>query len=235
MLINDNTTCICSEDSVCRSSDPRSAFGRASSARRRIKSGHSPAIREQDALRLAQICRYEKKHADQVTRLALRLFDELKSLHRMGRVERSWLKVAGLLHDIGWIEGRKKHHKTARRIILKTPLLPIRLRERRILGEIVRYHRKALPQLRHPGFRKLAARDRKAVQVLASLLRVADGLDVSHASVVKTLSCHITRTRIAALCRVAGPADAERAAAMKKGRLVENVFHRNLMVLCRPI
>lgn len=197
--------------------------------------GYNPVILEQEVLHLAQACRYEIKHAEQVTRLALRLFDELKSLHRLGRMERSWLKAAGLLHDIGWIKGRKKHHKTARHIILATSLLSLGLQERRILGEIVRYHRKALPQLRHRGFRKLAADNRKPVQVLAGLLRVADGLDVSHASVVKTLSCCITRTRIAALCRVVGPADAERAAATKKGRLVENVFHRKLMVLCRSI
>lgn len=196
--------------------------------------GHSAALREQDVLRLAQACRYEKKHADQVTRLALRLFDELKNLHRMGRTERGWLKAAGLLHDIGWIEGRKKHHKTARRIILKTALLPIGLRERRILGEIARYHRRALPRLRHPGFRKLEEGDRKTVQVLAGLLRIADGLDISHKAVVTTLACHTSRARLTVLCRVAGAAEAERSAALKKGRLAENVFHRKLMILCQP-
>lgn len=197
--------------------------------------GTGAVIREQDVLKLAQACRYEKKHADQVTRLALRLFDELKRLHRMGRTERIWLKTAGMLHDIGWIEGRKKHHKTARRIILKTALLPVGLRERRILGEIVRYHRKALPGLRHPGFRKLAAGDRKTVQVLAGLLRIADGLDISHRSVVKTLICHTPRARLTALCRISGPAELERNAALKKGRLAENVFQRKLTILCRPI
>jgi exopolyphosphatase/guanosine-5'-triphosphate,3'-diphosphate pyrophosphatase len=195
----------------------------------------SSPIREQDVLRLAHACRYEQKHAEQVARIALRLFDELQDLHRLGRTERSWLKTAGLLHDIGWIEGRKKHHKTARRIILETALLPLGLRARRILGEIVRYHRKALPQLGHRGFRALTMDNRKVVLVLAGLLRVADGLDVSHASVVKDLTCRITRTRIAALCRVAGPADAERSAALKKGRLLESVFNRKLMILCRPI
>lgn len=196
--------------------------------------GNSAALREQDVVRLAQSCRYDKKHADQVTRLALRLFDELQNLHRLGRKERNWLKAAGLLHDIGWIEGRKKHHKTARRIILKTALLPIRLRERRILGEIVRYHRRVLPRLRHPGFRQLTADDRKTVQVLAGLLRIADGLDISHRAVVKTLTCHTPRARLTVLCRVAGAAEAERNAALKKGRLAENVFHRKLMILCQP-
>jgi exopolyphosphatase/guanosine-5'-triphosphate,3'-diphosphate pyrophosphatase len=196
--------------------------------------GDNPVIQERDVLRLAQICRYDKKHAEQVTHLALRLFDELKGLHHMGRLERNWLKTAALLHDIGWIKGRKQHHKTARRIILKSKVLSADERERRILGELVRYHRKALPQLHHRRFHELTPPDRQTVRALSSLLRVADGLDVSHASVVKTLSCRITRTRIAALCRMAGPALAERAAAMKKGRLVENVFHRKLMVLCRP-
>ncbi len=75
-------------------------------------------------LRLAQTCDYEANHSHQVTRLALRLFDELESLHHLGQEPRFWLECAGILHDIGWIEGWRNHHKTALRVILTTPLLP---------------------------------------------------------------------------------------------------------------
>lgn len=190
-------------------------------------------IRNTAVIKLARKYQVEQKHAAQVTRLALALFDALRAVHRLGAVERAWLKAAARLHDIGWIAGRQQHHKTARRIIRETPALATHARERQILGEIVRYHRKALPQLRHRGFRKLSLDDRRRVQVLAGLLRVADGLDVSHAAVVMHVSCRILPARLTLCCRTRGPAEAECAAARKKGRLLEKVLHRKLKI-CHP-
>ena len=57
----------------------------------------------QTVLRLAQTCEYEVEHTNQVTYLAVRLFDELHGLHHMGPRERAWLVYASLLHDIGKI------------------------------------------------------------------------------------------------------------------------------------
>ncbi|TLN24103.1 HD domain-containing protein, partial [bacterium] len=76
----------------------------------------------QACLRLAQMMEYEADHTHQVTRLALRLFDETVELHKLGELERFWLQCAGLLHDIGWVEGWKGHHKTSLRIIQTTQL-----------------------------------------------------------------------------------------------------------------
>ena len=48
---------------------------------------------------------FETEHALQVTRLALRLFDELQPLHGMGNTERIWLRAAAMLHDVGKARG----------------------------------------------------------------------------------------------------------------------------------
>ena len=74
--------------------------------------------RLQAVLQLAKDCDYEEEHTHQVARLSLRLFDELEPLHRLGPKERFWLRCGALLHDIGWIEGRKGHHKTSLQLIL---------------------------------------------------------------------------------------------------------------------
>ena len=50
-------------------------------------------------------------HSEQVTALALALFDGLRLLHGYGPGERRLLEIAGRLHDIGWsgaVSG--KHH-----------------------------------------------------------------------------------------------------------------------------
>jgi exopolyphosphatase/guanosine-5'-triphosphate,3'-diphosphate pyrophosphatase len=129
---------------------------------------------------LAQTCTHEFDHAKHVTYLALRLFDELLHLHQLGAEQRFWLQCAGLLNDIGWVEGWKEHHKASLQIILSTPLLPFSGKERLIIGSIARYHRRALPDLKHDHYKALEPDEREIVNKLAALLRLADGLDSTH-------------------------------------------------------
>jgi len=186
--------------------------------------------RLQAVLQLAQSCEYEVQHTHQVTRLALQLFDELQPLHRLGAEEHFWLQCGALLHDIGWVEGQRRHHKTALRIILNTPHLPFDRRERLIIGSIARYHRRALPSEKHDHFTVLEPAERRIVSMLAAILRVADGLDRAHRSLVEHLSCEVSPQQIVVRCAVRGPAEAEQQATLKKGRLLELVFHRELVI-----
>lgn len=52
--------------------------------------------------------------------------------------------------------------------------------EKRIIGNIVRYHRRALPSPKHSSFALLNPGDQETVKKLASFLRLADGLDDTH-------------------------------------------------------
>src|SRR5271157_661763 len=184
----------------------------------------------QAALRLAQTCNYETEHTRHVTRLALRLFDETQDLHQLGQQERLWLNCAAILHDIGWIEGRKSHNKVSLRIILTTTLLPFNNRERLIIGSITRYHRKALPTIDHDHFAALVPEDQKLVKTLAALLRLADGLDQAHFGRVFDLTCKITPKKINLYCRVNSTATEEDLAALYKKDLFEQVFNRSAII-----
>ena len=181
-------------------------------------------------LAFALSCHYEQEHTHQVTRLALDLFDGLKGLHGLGPQERLWLQYGALLHDIGWIEGQQGHHKTALRLILADTGLPFEHRERQIVGLIARYHRKAVPQQRHPYFRDLGPADQHRVRVLAGILRVADGLDRSHANVIRRVKCKVSSREVTIVCEAGGPADAEIAAAEEKADLLESVLDRRCVV-----
>ncbi|MDH7569138.1 MAG: HD domain-containing protein [Armatimonadota bacterium] len=197
--------------------------------------GEEPAqkrTRLNGVLRLAESCGFEAGHTFQVTRLALRLFDELRSWHRLGEPERFWLECAGLLHDIGWMEGQAGHHKASLRAILGSSLLPFDARERYVVGSIARYHRKALPSPKHPHFAALAPADREVVRVLAAILRVADGLDRSHQSLVQDLVCELSPNLLTIRCRVRGFAEVERETALKKGDLLRSVLGREVRIVC---
>jgi len=187
-----------------------------------------PAL--QAVLDLARRCQYEARHTHQVTRLALRLFDELGEWHGLGEEERFWLECGALLHDIGWSKGQKGHHKAAFQIIMKYMDLPFPKRERRIIALIARYHRKAPPHKKHRMYAELERGDRERVRVLAGLLRVADGLDRTHLGLVHDLGCKVSDEKIVIQCQVDGPFNAERWAGMEKGRLLAEVFHRQLAI-----
>ena len=195
------------------------------------RSGEAPEA----VLALARRCHYEQEHSHQVTRLALALFDGLRELHRLGSRERLWLQCGGLLHDIGWMEGQQGHHKTALRLIVSDPALPLERRGREIVGLVARYHRKALPSDRHKVYAKLTAADQHRVRVLGGLLRVADGLDRSHRSVVQGVSCGFSAKEIAIACAVRGAASEEVAAATKKADLLEIALGRAVKITAKKV
>ncbi len=134
---------------------------------------------------------FDEAHAERVGFLANQLFDQLRPLHGMGPTERQWLHCAALLHDIGKSYSQPRHHKVARDIILESPDLPISDWQRSIVAHIVRYHRGDMPRERHKRFHCLDDESKTHIIKLATLLRVADGLD-SHASArVQAVSCWI--------------------------------------------
>lgn len=140
----------------------------------------------------------DPEHNEQVTALALRIFDDLKPLHEMGTKERQLLEIAGRMHDIGWSRTvLTKHHKLSRDMILETKLPGISSSGKLICALVAQYHTKALPDAsRHQMFASLSAKNRNIVEWLAAMLRVADALDSSHTSVVSKLDLHLSKKTI---------------------------------------
>ncbi|MFL7813082.1 MAG: YfcE family phosphodiesterase [Anaerolineales bacterium] len=177
---------------------------------------------------LAEEHSYPEQHVQQTTFLALRLFDELQPLHRLGRQERFWLQCGSLLHDIG--KGKKNHHVKALNTILNSENLPFTAREKRIIGSIARYHRGENPQEKHDNLADLPIVDQRAVTILSSILRVADGLDASPRGNVKDLKCSFSAEEITIKCQVDAQAEKQKRRALGKGELLEFAFDRDLYI-----
>lgn len=182
-------------------------------------------------LALAESCNYEKEHSHQVTKLALNLFDELQYLHKLSKQARFLLRCAGLLHDIGWMKGQSKHHKTAMNVIMNSRDLPFTDSQRKIISLTARYHRRALPKDTHPIFPQLPAQDKVLIKILAGILRTADGLDRTHTSVIEKIKCDVKDKKIIVQCKACGPADAELAAAAKKADLLAIAMGRDIRII----
>jgi exopolyphosphatase / guanosine-5'-triphosphate,3'-diphosphate pyrophosphatase len=184
---------------------------------------------------LAKTCESEYDHVNHVAYLTLRLFDDLQPIHHLDRNDRSLLQYAAILHDIGWVEGWKNHHKTSLHIILETQLLPFSHHDRLIIGSIARYHRKALPNLSHDHFAALVPEDRKKVQILAAFLRLADGLDRTHRCKIKDLACKLKKSTIQVSCASAFPALEELSGGIEKSDLLSLLFDREIKIKIVPL
>lgn len=184
-----------------------------------------------EVLELARTCQYEPVHTHHVTGLALRLFDDLAELHGLGADARFELQAGALLHDIGWVEGWENHHKKALQIILNAQSLPFDSKERLIIGSIARYHRKALPKAKHDHYAALSPMEQNRVNILAGLLRLADGLDRTHQARVRSIRAEVNRKQVMLRCKVRQPAEDEREAALEKCDLFEQVFQRKLALV----
>ncbi len=127
----------------------------------------------------------EKKHSEHVASLALGIFDQTTELHKLGPTERNYLEVASLLHEVGLHISHSQHHRHSYYLIRYSDIVGYTEREKEIIANVARYHRKSHPKEKHAEYRKLTAPDRETVRKLASILRIADGLDRRHTSSVR--------------------------------------------------
>ena len=195
---------------------------------------HKMTWRNKDTIKIikkvAQKYEDDNSHSEQVSKLSLKLFDSLKSLHKLGALERYWLESAAILHDIGWSRGSTGHNKTSLKMILNDCELPFSTNERYIIGSIARYHRKKPPKNKHYNYASLSPKNKQKVILLSSLLRVADALDFSHGSIVRNLKVNIATTAVTIKCVVNKNPVMEEQSLNKKKDLFEKSF-KDLVVL----
>ncbi len=186
-----------------------------------------PDLRRRNVIALARRCRAPEVHSLHVASLALRLFDQTKRLHGLGSTERDLLEYAAILHDIGYLISERQHHKHTYYLITHSDLGGLSGEELQIVANVARYHRRAIPQSKHEGFDALTPKFKRIVRILSALLRIADGLDRTHFSVVRSLDVKLGAT-VTIVAHVTGDAELEAWAAKGRADLFERVFRRRV-------
>ncbi len=181
-------------------------------------------MRRRQILLLARRYQYPKVHSQHTAKLAVCLFDQTQPIHGMGEAEREWLEYASLLHDIGHHIQENQHHKHTYYLITHADLPGFSSDEIRNIANVARYHRRGLPKVGHPGFKLLNSEHRKAVVGLSAILRIADGLDRTHFSVVKAIKVHLGKSlRLEVACRY--DPELELWTTERRKKLFEKIFH----------
>jgi exopolyphosphatase/guanosine-5'-triphosphate,3'-diphosphate pyrophosphatase len=130
-------------------------------------------------------------HARKVAELAHRLFESLQPLHQLPSAHGKLLEASGYLHDIGHFVSASSHHKHSHYLVSNSDLPGFTDLERQVIASLCRYHRKSMPTSRHAPFQAFDADTRRAITLMAPLLRIADSLDRSHEQRVEALQVQV--------------------------------------------
>ncbi len=134
----------------------------------------------ESALHMGRKYQFNEEHARLTSRLAARLFEQSRPLHNLQDDSLLLLEIGALLHDIGHFINTADHEKHGAYLVSASPLIGLSQREKNIIANLIRYHRKQLPSTNDEDFKSLPQKDRLIVTKLCVLLRLADSLDISH-------------------------------------------------------
>jgi exopolyphosphatase/guanosine-5'-triphosphate,3'-diphosphate pyrophosphatase len=188
------------------------------------KAERYPDVRRRSIIELGERCGYWSEHAQQVARLALSIFDQTRSTHGLTEREREWLEFGALLHDIGVHISYERHHRHSYYLIKNGDLRGFTPEEIEVIALIARYHRQATPKKSHEGYGDLSGSLRRTVRTLAAMVRLAEGLDRSHAQVLTGLDLYPRGDDYLARLKAAGDAELELWAAGRHAAPLEAVL-----------
>jgi len=167
----------------------------------------------------------DARHADQVARLALSLFDQMRPLHEMGAEMRLILEMGALLHDIGHFVSRKAHHRHGEYLVRWGEIPGLSGWRREMVAALIRYHNcKSEPGLGHASYAALDNEKRRQLRLLTSFLRIAEKLESEHAQKISGIDVQIVGRRAIFLIGAAEGTRLDLAGLGRKADLFEREF-----------
>ncbi len=182
------------------------------------------ALRRSSVLSLCRRSNWRQRHARQVASIALALFDATSEVHGLGEDDRELLELAALLHDIGEHVSRTDHDRHTAYLIEHGGLRGFSPAEIAMLASVGRFHVRGTPRTSFAPFGSLDVAERRRVVALTAILRIADGLDTTHASVVQAIEVGTRQHEVTLVVHARGEAELELWSLQRKQELFEKTF-----------
>ena len=172
-------------------------------------------------------------HSEHVARLSEQMFDSLAAagLIEPRPDERELLWAAAMLHDVGMTIAYDDHHKHSRYLIESAELPGFDPRERALIAQITRYHRKGVPKL--GAIERLSEpEDEQLLERCSVILRLAEHLERGRDQAVSEARLHTNGDGVDLHLEAAGDLTLPRWSVERygDGEAFERVFHRRLLV-----
>lgn len=139
---------------------------------------------------------YDKKHAQQVERLSLIIFDKIAKAYGMGEHERMLLRATCILHDIGKYICMRSHSIYTYQLIMSTDIIGLSEKDKKIVALASYYHANRLfdkTNSRAPLVEKELV---PVVAKLAAIVRLADALDRSYMQKIHSFTVNLKENRL---------------------------------------
>ncbi|NEP17898.1 MAG: Ppx/GppA family phosphatase [Leptolyngbya sp. SIO4C1] len=139
---------------------------------------YQQSVRDRSVMATAKKYQVDLAQSERIAAFAGALFDQTQNqLHTWGAIEREHLWAAAILHNCGHFISHSAHHKHSYYLIRNGELLGFTEPEVELIANIARYHRKSAPKKKHEPYRELDKLQRKQVEQLSAILRIAVALD----------------------------------------------------------
>lgn len=179
---------------------------------------------------LAQHYSVPLKHGRHTGRTAIELFHALTLLHRLPPPFSALLEAAGYLHDVGHYISDTRHHKHSFYLVSNSEMPGFDERERGIIANLCRYHRKAGPLPEHADWQTLDSEARRVVLYLTPLLRLADSIDRNRDQRVERVASTVRDADVLIELASSRDIDLEIWATERNGEFFRQVYGRPISV-----
>ncbi len=182
----------------------------------------------QSVMMLAEKYRINLHHARRVADCALRLYDELKTIHGLGFRPRLLLEAAALLHECGTFVSTRAYHKHTYYLVANSEIYGLTPGEVAVAAHVARYHRRSAPKASHLEYTALPQESRILVNKLAAILRLAKALDITDIRQIDRLRCLPGQDSIRILMPGLSDESPVKRSVEIRSSLFEDVFGFNL-------
>jgi exopolyphosphatase/guanosine-5'-triphosphate,3'-diphosphate pyrophosphatase len=170
-------------------------------------------------------------HARKVADMVSELFLAMHPLHELPPQYGKLLEAAAYLHDVGHFVSDSSHHKHSYYLVANSDLPGFTNMERELIANLCRYHRKALPSSAHGPYQTLGAEDKRALNLMIPILRLADSLDRSHDQRVESVECELRNGHVLVRVRATQDIDLEQWAAEREGEAFRQIYGKPVSVV----
>lgn len=164
---------------------------------RATRSGQQIESERQDSI-LAALRHYrvDIEHAERVRNSAMKLFTDLRRVHRLPPEYKEWLAAAAMLCEVGDYVNRTGRHRHTYYIISHSEILGFTVQQRRVIAAIARYLGKSRPAVGDASLKVLSPSDQKQIAKASLLLRLAWALNLGRSSALKNVRVRIRETSV---------------------------------------
>lgn len=171
-------------------------------------------------------------HAQNVTKLALSMFEQLRQLHKLPNSYMRIVKTAGMLHDSGTRIKYYDHHKHSFYLIQYANLYGLSHHDHLMSAFVAAAHRKDELRKDYSKYTDiLHSEDLDIINKLGVLIRIAESFDRAMAGVVQSVSCDILGDSVIMKTQTTADATLEIKDALTGGELFKKAYGKNLVIL----